>query len=229
MARMGFAFEENKKPPKKAEEQKRIKGDEAGGTVRESSVPAAVQSETSIASGELPQGRPPAMDTEPIRSEPNTEGEGEDVLGDDTDFFEPDILSEAIPIGYIKVVASTGREAFPIADAIVRIYKKNADSIAELIAVMQTDRSGNTEPLGVETVDGRNSLIPNPPVLPYSLFDISVAANGFYDQYFSDVRVFENQTTLQNAKLIPLSFEDEISVYPLRRTDVFPFGATGDL
>ncbi len=130
-------------------------------------------------------------------------------------------VSEETPTGYIKVVASTGNEAFPISGATVRIYQKNESQIMELISVMQTDRGGSTVSLPLKTENEINSLSPNPPIIPFSLFDISVNAEGFYNLYYSNVMVFENQLTLQNANLIPLSFEDSVSPHPNNRDIIF--------
>lgn len=105
-------------------------------------------------------------------------------------------------IGYILVNVRTGGEAFPIEGASV-VVTSVLDGSRFLIAVGITDISGSTLKLSVAAPNKIYSQTPYPDKRPYSLFDISVVADGFFRARSVDVPVFSGITSVQNFNMVP--------------------------
>lgn len=135
-------------------------------------------------------------------------------------FPEPDLLSEleseelssnsyATPesmgssTGYILVNVRAGHDAYPIVNASV-IVSAIVDGNRLFIASGQTDISGATIKLQTPAPDIIYSQSPGSDVRPYSLFDISVTAGGYFNARSVDVPVFSGITSIQNFNMIPV-------------------------
>lgn len=105
--------------------------------------------------------------------------------------------------GFIVVNVRTGHEASPIVGASV-IVSAISDGKRMFIAAGQTDISGSVIDLAAPAPDKIYSQSPDTGVRPYSLFDISVRANGFFNARSVDVPVFSGVTSIQNFSMIPL-------------------------
>ena len=105
--------------------------------------------------------------------------------------------------GYIQIVTRAGFDAFPIKDALATIsYSENGQLLFEKSVI--TDESGKTEKIEVPAPNVSYSLKPNETVRPYSLYNISVYADGYFRQRSINVPVFEGITSVQQFNLIPL-------------------------
>ena len=108
--------------------------------------------------------------------------------------------TEELSYGYIIVNVSTARGAIPIEGAQVSIFS-GQDS--ELLYVLETGRSGNTERVALAAPERENSL--NPGIVPpYANYNLNVNKEGYFKNEYSSVAIFEGVTTIQNATLIPL-------------------------
>lgn len=105
--------------------------------------------------------------------------------------------------GYILVNVRAGNEAFPIEDAVVLVTAV-VDGNRLIIASGLTDISGTTIRLETPAPDIIYSQSPSPAKRPYSLFDISVRANGYFNARSVDVPVFSGITSIQNFNMIPV-------------------------
>lgn len=105
--------------------------------------------------------------------------------------------------GFILVNVRAGNEATPIVGASV-IVTASDNGKRVLSAVGITDISGTVAKITVPAPDKAYSLTPNTDVRPYSLFDISVRARGFFNARSIDVPVFSGITSVQNFNMIPL-------------------------
>lgn len=119
--------------------------------------------------------------------------------------------------GFILVNVRTGQESTPIVGASVVITTIN-DGNRLLIASGISDISGTILKIEVPAPDKRFSQIPDTEVRPYSLFDISVKAQGFFNARSIDVPVFSGITSIQNFNMVPLplnakSDEDTLTYY----------------
>lgn len=104
--------------------------------------------------------------------------------------------------GYILVNVRTGGEAFPIVGASV-VVTSVMDGSRFLIAVGTTDISGSTLKLSAPAPNAIYSQTPYPDKRPYSLFDVSVVADGFFRARSVDVPVFSGTTSVQNFNMVP--------------------------
>ncbi len=118
--------------------------------------------------------------------------------------------------GYILVNVRAGHEAFPIENADV-IVSAVIDGNRLIIATGITDISGTTARLETPAPDIIYSQSPFPAERPYSLFDISVRANGYFNARSVDVPVFSGITSIQNFNMIPvplmMNSDDETLTY----------------
>ncbi len=120
--------------------------------------------------------------------------------------ISPDYESERSignSVGYIIVNTRTGEESSPVADASVLITAI-VDGKREIIASGKTDESGTSKRFSVPAPDLVHSQSPDSVRRPYSLFDISVTAKGFFNARSVDVPVFSGVTSVQNFSMIPV-------------------------
>ncbi|MDE5772122.1 MAG: carboxypeptidase regulatory-like domain-containing protein [Ruminococcus sp.] len=105
--------------------------------------------------------------------------------------------------GYIIVNTRAGEESSPVSDASVLITAI-IDGKREIIASGKTNESGTSERFSVPAPDLVHSQSPDSLRRPYSLFDISVTAKGFFNARSVDVPVFSGITSVQNFSMIPV-------------------------
>lgn len=105
--------------------------------------------------------------------------------------------------GFILVNVRAGNEATPIVGASVVVTAIDNEKRL-LVATGITDISGTVTGITVPAPDKAYSLTPNTDARPYSLFDISVRAKGFFNARSIDVPVFSGITSVQNFNMIPL-------------------------
>lgn len=127
-------------------------------------------------------------------------------LSDIDEFSESSLVSQESlgdSSGFIDVNVRTGHEASPIVGASV-IVSAISNGKRLFIGAGLTDISGSVTDLQAPAPDKIYSQSPNTDVRPYSLFDISVKANGFFNAISVDVPVFSGVTSIQNFSMIPL-------------------------
>lgn len=124
------------------------------------------------------------------------------------DITPPDYASESsmgTSTGYIIVNTRAGEESSPVADASVLITAI-VDGKREIIASGKTNESGTSERFSVPAPALFHSQSPDSVKRPYSLFDVSVTAKGFFNARSVDVPVFSGITSVQNFSMIPVPF-----------------------
>jgi len=108
--------------------------------------------------------------------------------------------------GYMIVRVSTARGAIPLENAIVTVHNYDPEfegGSGDIIAVYTTDRSGRTERFALPAPSKELSLTPGNGK-SYETYNVSVTKEGFYQQYYMNVPIFEGITAIQNADMIPL-------------------------
>ena len=108
-------------------------------------------------------------------------------------------------IGNIIVEVTTGRGAIPLPeiDVIIdRLDLDDPDGRQELIAVLETDRSGRTKPVAVKTVSRELSLVPGNSE-PFSTFYVTASEKGFEPVRNRPVDVFANEVSILKIDLVP--------------------------
>lgn len=129
-------------------------------------------------------------------------------------------------IGYILVNTRTGEDSSPVVGASVLITAI-VDGRRNKIASGVTDDSGVSPKFSVPAPDLIHSQAPDSVKRPYSLYDISVTADGFFNARSVDVPVFSGITSVQNFGMIPVPLmmksNDETVTYINQEPD-FPSG-----
>ena len=108
-------------------------------------------------------------------------------------------------IGNIIVEVTTGRGAVPLSGIDVVIDRLDFDDPSgrqELIAVLETDRSGRTKPVPVKTVSRELSLVPGNSE-PFSTFYVTASEKGFEPAKNRPVDVFANEVSILKIDLVP--------------------------
>ncbi|MDE6538729.1 MAG: carboxypeptidase regulatory-like domain-containing protein [Ruminococcus sp.] len=128
--------------------------------------------------------------------------------------------------GYILVNTRTGENSSPVEGALIMITAIS-DGRREMIASGLTDESGVSPKFSVPAPDLIHSQSPDALKRPYSLYDISVTAKGFFNARSVDVPVFSGITSVQTFGMIPVPLmmkqNDETVTYINQEPD-FPAG-----
>lgn len=103
-------------------------------------------------------------------------------------------------IGYLIIQARTADGAIPLSGVEIRILDEEGRTVQELT----TDESGETETVSLETVDKSLSLSPEYTGIPYMAYDVVVRAAGFNSLYISEIPIYEGETAIQPAELVPM-------------------------
>ena len=153
-------------------------------------------------------------DTSEGETEYNNRYPEPDLSGLDTDTGEHDAGDVSEPqyvteesmgstTGYILVYVRAGDESTPIEGATVLISAIVGGNRL-ILADGRTDSSGTTVKFAVPAPDTIHSQTPGQVIRPYSLYDVSVTAEGYFNARSVDVPVFAGITSVQNFSMIPL-------------------------
>ena len=106
-------------------------------------------------------------------------------------------------IGWISVNVRTAENASPVENASVVITSmNNGNLIFEATGV--TDESGQIKKIALPAPSASLSLDSENLIKPYSVYDISVYADGFFRERSVDVPVFAGITSVQQFNMVPL-------------------------
>ena len=105
--------------------------------------------------------------------------------------------------GRILVNVRTGDESAAIENASVMVTAI-VDGNRFIVASGVTDMSGTSPAFSVPAPAFDLSQAPDPSARPYTLYDVSVNAAGFFPARSVDVPVFSGITSVQNFAMIPL-------------------------
>jgi len=119
-------------------------------------------------------------------------------------------------LGWISVDVRTGENSSPIEGASV-IITSIADGNLIFKATGVTDESGQIKKIALPAPSASLSLDSENLIKPYSIYDISVYADGFFRERSVDVPVFAGITSVQQFDMVPLplymSENDETITY----------------
>ena len=108
--------------------------------------------------------------------------------------------------GYLIVRVSTARGAIPLEGAQVDVRSNPLDLTAgrgDVIASLVSGSDGRTAPLSLPAPARTNSMQPgNEP--PFSTYSIEVYLEGYTNQTYQNVPIFDGVVAIQPAMLIPL-------------------------
>ena len=116
--------------------------------------------------------------------------------------------------GYLKVRVNTGNGGIPIPGNSV-IISEIKDGKEELVKMLMTDTSGETETLKLPTFRNPNGNSPQD-YTEASTYNVSVVSEGYFSELSRNVSVFDGVTSVQSFSLIPEPFDftsDETVVF----------------
>lgn len=129
--------------------------------------------------------------------------------------------------GFILVNVRTGDESWAVEDAVV-VISAIINGSRLMIATGLADSSGTTRLFEVPVPDLSYSQQPFSETRPYSLYDISVTAKGFFNARSVDVPVFSGITSIQNFSMIPVPLQMKESDETLTIYNQEPYFGTPD-
>ena len=114
--------------------------------------------------------------------------------------------------GFLSVNVKTANGALPLENALVTVYsspppsRDNEPSLkdTDVIFTLRTDESGKAERVALATKPIALSQTPNEE-FPNLTYNILVTRDGYYDNTYLNVPIFEGITSIQEVFLIPLS------------------------
>lgn len=115
-------------------------------------------------------------------------------------------IRDQVNIGYLKVNATTESGVIPVPDVKITISKPLGNNFF-FSQVAFTDSNGETPPVPLPTRSIELSTTPEFPV-PYTIWNITAEAPGYYDIIVYDVPIFPNVTTTQSFNLIPIDSKE---------------------
>ncbi len=111
--------------------------------------------------------------------------------------------------GYFTARVFTSRGEIPISDASVVI--ENYDATAVLGARV-TDDNGRITPIIINTPSKSESQSPGEE-MPFATVNVRISHPGYYTRYIRNAQVFEGETSVADAELIPIDYTLD---YPFR-------------
>ena len=118
----------------------------------------------------------------------------------------PSQPSDQQGMGYLIVRVSTARGAIPLEGAQVDIRTNPPDLTAgrgDVIASLTSGRDGRTSPLPLPAPPRAQSMQPGNGQ-PFSTYNIEVYLEGYTNQTYQNVPIFDGVVAIQPAILIPL-------------------------
>ena len=116
--------------------------------------------------------------------------------------------SDASGRGTVIFLITSGRGALPVSGAQVTVSKAG-----EQLAVLRTNESGQTTPFNLPAPKRELSESPSTSGEPvYSLYDVSITAEGFVTQFLKDMPVFDGVTSLQSVQLLTFTASNGNSI-----------------
>ena len=114
--------------------------------------------------------------------------------------------------GFLIVNVKTANGALPLENASVTVYsspppsKNNEPSLkdTDVIFSLRTDENGKTQKVALKTKPLALSQTPDER-FPNLTYNILVTRDGYYDNTYLNVPIFEGITSVQEVLLIPLS------------------------
>jgi hypothetical protein len=131
--------------------------------------------------------------------------------------------------GRFGVRAFSASSAFPVEGALVFIRGKREDGVPFTAAVLETDESGRTPVITLETPPVSASLSPGTGVVPYALYDIEISHRDYYTIITRDVQIYPDTTSILPINMLPLPDTVGTEKYPSSNIIVNNGGNTPNL
>lgn len=113
--------------------------------------------------------------------------------------------------GYFTARVYTSKGEIPVSDASVVIESNDMSSI---LGARITDEDGRIAPIIISTPNKSESQSPGSEEQPFASVNVRISHPRYYTYYIRNAQVFEGETSIADAELIPIDFSSD-----------YPFGA----
>lgn len=110
-------------------------------------------------------------------------------------------IQSQVNVGYLRVNVTTDSGTMPLANAKITISKPLGNNIF-MSQIVFTDDKGESPLVPLPTRSAELSLVPEYPV-PYTIWNLTVEAPGYYEVIVYDIPIFPEVTTNQSINLLP--------------------------
>lgn len=111
-------------------------------------------------------------------------------------------IEDQINVGYLKIDVASESEAKPISNAKITISKPLGNNFF-MSQVVFSDEKGEIPSVPLPTRSAELSQTPTYPV-PYTIWNLSAEAPGYYEVIVYDIPIFPGVTTTQSFRLRPI-------------------------
>ena len=123
--------------------------------------------------------------------------------------------SSQMGTGYLIVHVTTARGAIPLegAQVIIRdLLPQGAPVQCDVIASLVSDKGGNTAIIPLTAPPRAGSMKPGG-TSPYSIYTAEIRLEGFYDQIYNGIPIFDGITAIQPVDMVPLPENGQTDSY----------------
>lgn len=103
--------------------------------------------------------------------------------------------------GYIQVRAYASVARYPLEEVAVAVTAGDGTALAMGL----TDRNGRIAPISVPVPDKGESLIPDPPEIPFTTVNLYAHLQGYEQIEAENIQIFADTVTNQDLEMIPLA------------------------
>lgn len=111
-------------------------------------------------------------------------------------------IQDKVNVGYLKIDVASAFDSSPIPNAKITISKPLGNNFF-ISQITYTDESGEIPPVPLPTRSAELSQTPTYPV-PYTIWNLSAEAPGYYTVIVYDIPIFPGVTTTQSFRLKPI-------------------------
>ncbi len=122
--------------------------------------------------------------------------------------------------GRLSVRAYTASGAYPVAGTVIRVTGVDENNRFINYSII-TDVNGVSIFSSLPAPAEEYSLSPGSQEPPYAIYDIEASADGYYSKIIHDVPIFSGQEAVLPINMIPISVNDNGSMYPRDTLDTF--------
>ena len=115
--------------------------------------------------------------------------------------------------GQLVVKALGADEAYPVADAVVRI-RGSEEVNGEIIYTLFTDEDGVTDTVPLPSPNVENSESPYSPKPAFYSYEVSVSKDGYYSKIIRGVNIFPDILSVLTVNMIPFVGFNDGGRYP---------------
>ena len=115
--------------------------------------------------------------------------------------------------GRLGVRAFSAGSSFPVEGALVFVRGRRAGGEAYTVAVLETDESGKTPVITLETPPRSVSLAPGGGT-PYALYDLEISHRDYYTVITRGVQVYPDTVSVLPVNMLPLPDSAGSEKYP---------------